>query len=377
MVQINELIAIVSIGLLLAGCGSNLSTNLNSVNVSQENKNQIESMVDEVMKKYNIPGAVIGVWEGDKEPYILEKGVSETETNEPMRADQKVRIASNTKTFTGTMILELVKEGKLSLDSKLSEFYPDIPNAEKITIRQMLGMTSGIHGMYDLNGLMNDYYNNPLKHWEPEEIYNIIVKQKPDFEPDEKAEYSDSNYILLGMIAKKVTGKKVEELIHDKIIRFLNLTSTSFPTDSIMSSPFAHGYRNYPDKDVLSDITTMDPSIAWTGGAMISNAYDLNRWVREVYKGTLLNDELQKERLTFRDMGNNLSYGLAVMKLGNFYGHNGTILGYNTVMLYLPQKDATIIAIINHMNDAEGDSQPAMEMFGKTAKILYPNDAGF
>ncbi|MBU1398437.1 MAG: serine hydrolase, partial [Proteobacteria bacterium] len=135
--------------------------------------------------------------------------------------------------------------------------------------------------------------------------------------------------------------------------------------------------RNYPDKDVLSDITTMDPSIAWTGGAMISNAYDLNRWVREVYKGTLLNDELQKERLTFRDMGNNLSYGLAVMKLGNFYGHNGTILGYNTVMLYLPQKDATIIAIINHMNDAEGDSQPAMEMFGKTAKILYPNDAGF
>ena len=334
-------------------------------------------MVDEVMKKYNIPGAVIGVWEGDKEPYILEKGVSETETNEPMRADQKVRIASNTKTFTGTMILELVKEGKLSLDSKLSEFYPDIPNAEKITIRQMLGMTSGIHGMYDLNGLMNDYYNNPLKHWEPEEIYNIIVKQKPDFEPDEKAEYSDSNYILLGMIAKKVTGKKVEELIHDKIIRFLNLTSTSFPTDSIMSSPFAHGYRNYPDKDVLSDITTMDPSIAWTGGAMISNAYDLNRWVREVYKGTLLNDELQKERLTFRDMGNNLSYGLAVMKLGNFYGHNGTILGYNTVMLYLPQKDATIIAIINHMNDAEGDSQPAMEMFGKTAKILYPNDAGF
>lgn len=329
-------------------------------------------MVDEVMKEHGIPGAIVGIWEGNGETYVVEKGVSDLETGKKISAKDRIRIASNTKTFTAALILQLVKEGRLSLEDKLSKFYPEVPNAGEITIRQMLAMNSGIHGMYDLEALMDKYYNAPLTHWEPEEIYDIIIKQKPDFAPGEKVEYSDSNYLILGMIAEKATGEKVEDLIQNKIIKPLNLTSTSFPTGTTIPSPFAHGYRNYPDNGPLSDITIMDPSVAWTAGAMISNAYDMNRWVREIHRGTLLNPELQKERMTFKDMGNGMSYGLGVIKVKSFIGHNGTILGYNSLMMYYPEEDITIITIVNRMNDTKDSPQPAFELFVKTAKILFP-----
>ncbi len=350
---------------------------INNLALSPENNEKIALTADKFMKQYDLPGLTIGIWEGNKN-YILTEGSSDIKTNQPVNPNMVFRVASITKTFTASLILILVKEGKLSLDDKLSKFYPNFPEAEKITIREMLGMSSGIHNMFESPSVIDDYYNNPLKVWSHDDLINIISKFELDFEPGIKTKYSDSNYYILGAIAEKVTNQQVEDLIQSKIIKPLKLGSTSLPTTPLIPYPHLNGYRNYPDGSTsLSDITLIDPSILWTDAGMLSNIYDLNKWVREIYQGNLIGPDLEKERLIWKEYNSYTSYGLGVVKYGNFIGHNGCILGFNTEMMYLPEKDTTIITMVNKMNNKENDPQPALELFKKIAKILYPQQSGF
>ena len=333
----------------------------------------VTAAADQTMADSNAPGAIVGVWEGNKSPMIVVRGTSNIVTHEPLQAGETLRIASVTKTFTATVVLQLIDEGLITLDETIDTWFPEVPNAASITVRMLLSMTSGVTNFfYEDPDVAWSYQHEPLRKWTQQELYNILISKAPAFQPGEKCVYDDANYFLLGMLAERVTGSSMKELITNRIIVPLGLSGTSFPDTPEMIGAYMHGYRDGGATPSLEDITAVDPSLPWAGGAMLSNLYDLKTWLQALVQGTLISPALQQERLRWNTMSTSFSYGLGIANMAGFIGHDGSILGYNNFTFYLPEKDATIIAIVNKCND-DGTNDPAQTLFLKVAKALYPD----
>jgi len=355
-----------------------------------ETVRQLTKIVDDVREKYQIPGAVVGVWQG-KKSWVYAAGISDIKTKSQMQPEYKFRIASNTKTFTSTLVLQLADEKKLSLDDKLAKFFPQVPNSRKITIRQLLNHTSGIFDFAEDENFKKMYLGDPLRKWTPQEEIDIALIHDPDFAPGKKWKYSNSNYALLGMIVEKVTGSKLEDEVEKRIIKPLKLSQTSFPVTPEMTGGYSHGYMApeeaaaieatvateatltpaVPEEDLV-DITLVNPSIPWAGGGIVSNVYDLKKWIEAAARGELLSRAMRKERFRWIPTGTkDLEFGLGIMKLQDFIGHNGKILGYASFMLYSPGKNTTIVLFINKCNEDE-KTEPMLDIIKEIKEVLFP-----
>ena len=292
------------------------------------------------------PGALVGVWYPGKGTWTAGVGISDLVIAAPVSLDDHVRIASITKTFTATVVLQLVEEGLLSLDDTLEQFIPGIPNGSEITIRQLLNMTAGIYNYVFDPAIAVDYVADPLLDFSHEQVADIVREHgEADFAPGAEVRYSDTNYVLLGSIIEQITGRTAAAEITDRIIVPLGLTGTSFPEEEFLPEPIMRGYVAETTGSPLRDVTISNPDVAWTAGAMISTLADLKTWVEALATGTLLSPEMQAERLDFQMMPAgpvNFGYGLGVFTLNGFVGHNGGILGYSSWMVYEPDTRATI-----------------------------------
>jgi len=357
---------------LIIGCC--LSASCGNPWFSSEDKRDMEQVLEQAMAENGIPGAIVGVWAPDRGTWVHAEGTADLATGRDIQPTDKVRIASITKTFTATVILQLVDEGKLSLDDTLDRWAPEVPYSDEITIRQMCNHTAGIYSMTEDEGFDEALLDNPLGKWTVQEMVDIVLEHEPYFAPGEGWHYSDIAYALLGMIIENVTGDKIEKEIQRRIIDELGLKNTSFPEGPEMTGEYSHGYV---DRDgTLVDYTETDPSAPWAAGAIISNLYDLKTWAKALADGTLLAQATQEERLTWVDMPGlerfDGKYGLGISSMGGFMGHNGEILGYNSTMYYLPSKDATVVVLLNKCRP--GHESPADVVFLHIAKILFPHE---
>ncbi len=330
------------------------------------------------MTKERQPGLVVGIWAPGRGNWRASFGRGDIAANVPMRGSDHVRIASITKTFVATAILQLVDLGKLRLDDKLSTYIEGLPNADIITIRNLLGMTSGIYDFTMDDEFGKDFVTNPMMPFSPDNVIGIVKRHAPDFAPGEKVSYCDTNYILLGMILEKVARKPVAQIIEEQVLVPLRLRSTSFPTNSAIPAPFAHGYyAGANGKGPFRDYTNTNPNVAWTAGAMISTRDDLRIWARALATGTLLKPETHKEQTQFglisESGGLSVAYGLGIARIGKFVGHNGAILGYTTAMFYLPGADATFVLA---GNQASNFSNATTDIFYPLAKHLFAQGFG-
>jgi D-alanyl-D-alanine carboxypeptidase len=311
----------------------------------------LEGIVQRQVAAQRVPGAVAGVWAAGKGVWTSSLGIGDLQTAAPIGSDDHFRIASVTKTFVATVALQLIDEGKLRLDDNLARFVPGIPNGDHITIRQVLGMTAGIFNYVDDPAFVKEYTTNPLMTFDPRQVVAIIAQHPPDFPPGAQLRYSDSNYILVGLIIEQITGGTAAEVIAARIIAPLGLTSTSFPDTPQMPVPFARGYAAAPDSLALRDVTFSNPNVAWTAGAMLSTLEDLRVWAKALADGTLLKPETQRERLQVNALpsspGFSVGYGLGIMEVNGFYGHTGAIFGYSTWILHSPAEDGTIVVLAN------------------------------
>ncbi|MGH2583511.1 MAG: serine hydrolase domain-containing protein [Dehalococcoidia bacterium] len=322
------------------------------------------------MMDQGIPGVVAGVWIPGRGNWVGVAGTSDTATGAPLLREDKFRIASVTKTFTATAVLQLVDDGKLSLDDHLEQYITGIPNGDQITIRQLLGMMAGIFNWIEDPAFMDAYGRDPLLPFTPQDVVEIVRRHPPDFAPGERVQYSDTNYILLGLIIEQVTGRPAGEVITEHVIRPLGLTNTSFPTTPAMPSPYSHGYAEAADGTGLRDVTLSNPDVPWTAGAIISDLGDLRVWAKALATGTLLSPATQRERLTFRpEPGTGAGYGLGIFDVDGFIGHNGAIFGYSTWVVYLPEEEATIVVLTNR---AETETETATGIFADIARLLFP-----
>ena len=199
---------------------------------------ELESEISQKMKDGVIPGAVVLIEKGGEGRWLQAFGTS-TE-GVPVKTDDYFRVGSNTKTMTATVILQLMQEGKLKLDDPVSKYYSGVPNGDTITIAQLLGMRSGLPNYtYD-----PAFVKQPQKVWKPEELLALSFAKPVDFAPGAQFEYSNANYIVLGLIIEKLTGMSAPDAFQKRIFEPLGLKHTSLPalTDNKIPDPHAHGY---------------------------------------------------------------------------------------------------------------------------------------
>lgn len=267
-----------------------------------------------------------------------------------MTVDLYHRIGSVTKTFTGTLVMQLAAERRLNLDDAVSMYVPGVPNGDTITVRQLANMTSGLPSYTLDEGWQRAFFSNPQRVWSPDELLAISFALPVRFNPGEQFDYSNTNSILLGRIAENVTGEHFDEILTSRIIEPLGLAHTSFPGSSpALPDPHPQGFtlqgmQATPDEP--SNATNWNPSWGWAAGEMISTAADLIRYGRAVVTGEgLLPPDAQLERLTsFPESG---GYGMAIGCSDGWVGHTGELPGFNTSVFHDTRTDSTVVVTTN------------------------------
>lgn len=343
--------------------------------LTNEIRTQLEAAIDKHMRDHNLPSVEVSLAIPGEAPYYFVKGKANLETGRERTPDERVRIASNTKTFVGTVILRLVDQGKLSTSDTLDKWFPDFPNADKITVDDLLRMRSGIPDPFD-EAWLAKYYANPLMSESAEESIKLAADRAKDFTaPGQVTKYVNVNFVLLQVIAEKVSKTPIETLIAE-MLQPLGLRATLWPTDNTLPGGL-HGYSWNAATSKFEDKTILNPQAPGGAGAMISTVGDLRTYVRALCTGQLLKPETHAERMKSEPLSGSppfVRYGEGIGLFGKFCGHTGTIAGFSTDMFYLPDLDATVITSVNRLDlDDQSQSTPLTLIVTKMALPQYVN----
>ncbi|EHM27325.1 D-alanyl-D-alanine carboxypeptidase (penicillin-binding protein) [Streptomyces sp. W007] len=307
---------------------------------------------------------------------VLTDGVADVERRTPLDPDSRFRIGSMTKTFTATAMLQLVGERRVHLDAPVERYLPGVVrghgnDGRRITVRQLLQHTGGLPDFLD-HFDPRDIVMDPLAHRDPLDLVNIALAHPPEFAPGAGWSYSNTGYLLVGMIIERVTGNTYGEEIERRVIEPLGLSETSVPGDDpTIPGPHPRGYVRPGDDAPLLDITEVNPSVGGAAGGMISSGSDVNRFLGALLGGELLHPaqlgEMMRTRPTGGSDGRRYGLGLESKPLprgGRYWGHTGDFLGYETAAgATVDGRQATVMVNLGPgSSDAQSDDiQAAVE----------------
>ena len=358
----------------------------------------MDAVVNEVATGFHEVGMVVLI-RTPKGDYVNTWGTVGLDSTEAPTLDTKVRVGSNTKTWTGTAILQMVQEGKLALDDPVSDYRPDVPNGENITIGDLLNMRSGLFNYTETLELNTALDEEPEKVWTPEGLLALAFANPPYFPPGEGYHYSNTNTILLGLIAEELDAKPIAQIFQDRFFTPLGMADTSFPanTDDGIPAPYSRGYMFGTNVETLGegneslsadqlaaidagevqphDMTNNNPSWTWSAGQGISTANDLLIWVEAMVEGELLDEKTQALRMdgfqsTDPSKPDAAQYSYAMAQMGPMFGHTGELGGYNSFMGHDPVNDVTIVAWGNLAPTADGKG-PAAFLVRELVPFVY------
>ncbi len=315
-------------------------------------ESNIQAVLDSIIGNTHVPGLVAGVWAPNEGvDFVYSAGVSNIETNAPMDADMIFRIGSNTKTITITVLLQLVDEDLISIDDPLSDYLPDFPRADEVTIEMLTNMRSGIFNYSELPEFIDILVTNPTRTWTTDELIAIAAGQPYYFEPGTDFYYSNSNTAIIGKIIEIVTGSSLEYNIRTRIFDPLGLINTVYLVGG-SQIPGYHSSAYYGGEydPTLPDLSEyFDASWAGAAGAAISDIYELKTYAEAIAGGVFLSDAVQINRLDCHEMGSpsGIKYGMGIFDYKGFYGHNGSTYGYTSLMVNSPERNCTIIIWYN------------------------------
>jgi D-alanyl-D-alanine carboxypeptidase len=341
-----------------------------------ETQKSLNSVLEQKLLEYDIPGIIAGAWVPGKGNWEKTWGKADLVSGEDIELYDQVRIGDLTHSFTATIILKLVDQGVLSLDDFLDQIIAtNIPDADKISIKHLLNMTSGIYNYAADSAFKAQVADDPLKKWSHQELINIALTHNPYNAPGLEWHYSHTNYIVLGLVIEQIIGISIEEIMAETIFDEYKLTYSSFPLFPNLNGEYANGYYPLGPDSLLQDITLFDPSSKWAAGGLVSNLYDLRDWAKLLVTGGMLTDSIQGLRENWIDGSVTttdpyLMYGLGLMKEGGFIGYYGEIAGYQASMFYHPFHDATIVVLLNRTSD----HNVSLEIFRELTSILFPKD---
>ncbi|MEU9014350.1 serine hydrolase domain-containing protein [Streptomyces sp. NPDC048479] len=333
---------------------------------------QLDKAVTQVMREAHVPGVTVGLWAPGKGSYVRAFGVADKATGAPMSTGLNMRLGSETKTFTVTALLMLVDQGKVSLDDPIGKYVDGVPNGDRITLRELAGMRSGLFNYTMDPDFFKALTTDPRRPFTPQELLAYSFKHPVQFQPGEKFEYCNTNLILVGLAVEKVSGQPLAEFINRNVVAPAGLDHTLFPKAAEFPAPHAHGYTNQTATGKTEDATDWNPSWAWAAGAMISDLNDMRTWAGTLATGTLLRPATQAQRLKMSPSGlPNTGYGLGIFNVAGWIGHNGSLPGYESLVVYLPESKATLVVLLNTDIGYKG-SEPST-LFGQAiTSIVTP-----
>ncbi|QWG81804.1 MULTISPECIES: serine hydrolase domain-containing protein [Bacillus cereus group] len=306
---------------------------------TQRDRNSVKQAVRDTLQ-LGFPGVLAKTSEGGK-TWSYAAGVANLSSKKPMKTDFRFRIGSVTKTFTATVVLQLAEENSLSLDDSIEKWLPGVIQGngyddKQITIRQLLNHTSGIAEYTRSKGFN---LMDTKKSYRAEELVKMGISMPPDFAPGKSWSYSNTGYVLLGILIETVTGNSYAEEIENRIIEPLELSNTFLPGNSsvIPGTKHARGYIQLDGASEPKDVTYYNPSMGSSAGDMISTADDLNKFFSYLLGGKLLKEQQLKQMLTTVPTGEDAlgrnGLGIYETNLPNgvsIWGHGGSIPGFVT-----------------------------------------------
>lgn len=325
------------------------------------------AQIDEVMtlaNKYRQFNGSVLVADHGKVIYKKGLGLANMEWEIPNTPETRFRLGSITKQFTATAILQLVEQGKIKLDGKISDYLPDYRKdvGEKVTIHQLLNHTSGIPSYTGLPGFFQDVSRNPFK---VDDFIKKYASKDLEFEPGSKFSYNNSGYFLLGAIIEKVTGKPYEQVLKENIFDPLGMKNTGYDHFDTLIQKRATGYQKTANG--YSNAPYLDMSIPYAAGSLYSTVEDLYLWDQALYTDRLLKEETKQ--LMFKPNLSNYAYGWTIRKTRfdekiPVITHNGGINGFSTTIIRFPGEKNLIVMLDN---TAQGVDRLSEEL----TKILY------
>ena len=332
------------------------------------------------------PGATVGVALADGRVLGLAVGLSDRQTKRPMRPTDRMLQGSVGKTYAAALALQLVSERRLALDDKIEKYlgrepwFARLPNAREITVRMLMNHTSGLVRYEFKEQFTKDLTANPAKVWRPEELVSYILDTEPPFAAGKGWDYSDTNYIVLGMIVERITKRRYYDEVKRRLLRPLSLRRT-VPSDSRRIPGLVQGYAgpNNPfggtDEMIVKGEFVINPQFEWTGGGMASTTEDLARWAKALYEGRAFPRTLMPEVLAGvpAKLGPGVRYGLGVIirdtDLGPAYGHSGFFPGYLTEMVYFPELK-TAVAVQVNSSAPRSTGKPLFRFLAELAELI-------
>lgn len=365
---------------LLGRLGAEMNTNDGQFAVRVQL--EFDATLRKAMEDHQADGFLAGVWSPHVGDWLGTIGVADPTTGMPYYLDTRHRIGSVNKTMTATLILQLVDEGQLSLDDTIDQWFDGVTYGDQITVRMLLNMTSGIANFTLNPRWQEDFFANPERVFDPQEIVAYGIEMEPSFEPGAGWEYSNTNYVMLGLIVEAVTGQDIRDLYQERIFEPLGLDETTFPEpdDASLPEPYARGvtWQGLPPE--IREATNWNPSWAYAAGQMISTADDLRVWARALATGELVSEEMHAEQLTWVQVVPDVpevGYGLGIVNDFGWLGHDGTVFGYDTVMLYRPDLDLSLVTLANSDIPTEELMWPAHSVAAGIMSIInreYPSE---
>jgi D-alanyl-D-alanine carboxypeptidase len=310
-----------------------------TANAQTVDKAKLDQFFDRIAEKNKGMGSIAIIRDGNP-VYTRAFGYSQISDTgkKSMTTANRFRIGSVTKTFTAALILQLVDEKKLKLTETLDKFLPQIPNANKITIEQILSHRSGIPNVNREQNAEGNINTLPMT---KEDHLALIVNTKPDFEPGTKSIYSNSGYFVLGLIIEKLTGKSYENVLQEKITKKAGLRDTYVATGNIdLSKNEALTYFMLPGAS-WKQVRETHPSLLFSAGAIVSTPNDLAKFIQALFNGKIISKESLDLMKTLRD---GEGFGMVTFPFAGktFYGHTGGADNYGAWMMYLPEEKLAI-----------------------------------
>lgn len=331
-----------------------------------------------------LPGSVMlvkdadGLWQGAAGKASLELDID-------LQPCHRMMIASISKVFTATVIHKLVDEGKLTLADPMSKWIDadiikKLDNADQVDITMLLSHTAGLADYYQLQYEL-DRLNNVDNNWTQEEVLAYCYGKKAQHEPGETYAYSNTNFLVLGMIAEAASGEKLEDLYNRIIFTPLNLESAYYSgLENPIPTGTAQGYGEiYKDKLVNSQFLYQDEMKTGDGGLAI-NAWDLSRFIEAIWKGEILSAESRAAMMDFFELPddwkgdvlgedqNGLGIEVFQTSKGLAIGHTGAVDGFLSICLYFPDEDYTFISLVNA---ASFNSEAREKMYTETIEVMF------
>jgi D-alanyl-D-alanine carboxypeptidase len=330
----------------------------------------LQARLEGIRAKYGIPGVSAAIIFPDGTTWVGTAGVADVATRTPVTPDTAFAVASVSKTFTAALIMALAQEGKLALDVPAWTYLPDLDLDHAITVRQLLDHTSGLRDFFFGRGVDAALLAAPERRWDATESLGYVGK--PYFKPGRGWHYSNTNYLILGVLAERVGRAPLADQLRDRFIEPLGLAHTYYQPTGSPRGPVAHGYRfpsaarDEPAID-LSDGTTIVPftsvvTAAAGAGGVASTATDLARWARALYEGSALREATVNAMVA--DVARTeryrpgLPYGLGVQAVDVIgrasLGHSGRLLGFRSVVRWLPDDGVAIAVLTNQSRTDPG-----------------------